>query len=182
MTVFEIDAALDGMVCLVDTREQDTPRLRARIATMNCQSEREKLDFGDYSAKFPLPNGEWFSLANKVVVERKMNIDELCGCYCQSRQRFTKEFVRAADSGAKVYLLIEDATWEKIYAGKYQSKMRETALVASILAWCARYNCIPIFCKPETSGALIKDILYREGKERMERGEADELSTAITQV
>ena len=161
--------ALDGMVCLVDTREQDTPRLRARLATMSCPNEREKLDFGDYSAKFPLKSGEWFSLKDKVVIERKMHIDEICGCYCQSRQRFTNEFVRAAESGAKVYLLIEDATWEKIYTGKYKSQMNSTALVASILAWCARYNCIPIFCKPETSGALIKDILYREGKEHMER-------------
>lgn len=176
MTVFEIDAALDGMVCLVDTREQDTPRLRARLAQMNLPDERIRrgtLSFGDYSAEFPLPNGKKFSLKDKVVIERKMHIDELCNCYCQSRQRFTKEFVRAADFGAKVYLLIEDATWEKIYAGKYKSQMRETALVASILAWCARYNCIPIFCKPETSGQLIKDILYREGKERMERGDAD---------
>lgn len=174
MNVFEIDEALDGMVCLVDTREQDTPRLRARLEQMNCPNERFKLSFGDYSAKFKLPNGDYFSLANKVCIERKMHIDELCNCYCQSRQRFTKEFVRAADSGAKVYLLVEDASWEKIYSGKYKSQMRESALVASILAWCARYNCIPIFCKPETSGALIKDILYREGKERMERGEADE--------
>ena len=174
--------ALDGMRVLIDTREQDTPRLRARIATMDCPIERATLSFGDYSAKFPLPNGEWFSLADKVVIERKMHKDELCGCYCQSRQRFTKEFVRAAEAGAKVYLLIEDATWEKIYTGKYKSQMRETALVASILAWCARYNCIPIFCKAETSGILIKDILYREAKERMEGGEADDLSTATPQI
>ena len=182
MTVFEIDEALDGMRVIVDSREQDTPRLRARIETMNCPTRRDGLNFGDYSAEFPLKSGEWFSLEKKVAIERKMHIDELCGCYCQSRQRFTKEFVRAAESGAKVYLLIEDATWEKIYTGKYKSQMRETALVASILAWCARYNCIPIFCKAETSGILIKDILYREGKERMERGEADDLSTATPQV
>ncbi len=173
MTVFEIDEALDGMRVIIDSREQDTPRLRARIETMNCPNRRDKLEFGDYSAEFLLPNGEMFSLEDKVAIERKMHIDELCGCYCQSRQRFIKEFVRAADRGAKTYLLIEDATWEKIYAGKYKSQMRETALVASILAWSARYNCIPIFCKPETSGKLIKDILYREGKERMEKGEAD---------
>jgi ERCC4-type nuclease len=173
MNPFEIDEALDGMVCLIDTRERDTIRLRARMQQMGCPYERIALNFGDYSAKFPLPNGEWFSLADRVVIERKMDLTELCNCYCQSRQRFIKEFVRAADSGAKVYLLIEDATWEKIYAGKYKSQMRETALVASILAWCARYNCVPIFCKAETSGKLIKDILYREGKERMERGDAD---------
>lgn len=173
MNPFEIDEALDGMVIRVDTREQDTVQLRARLKQMNCPTERTKLNFGDYSAKFPLPNGEWFSLADKVVVERKMHIDELCNCFCQGRQRFINEFTRAAESGAKIYLLIEDANWESIYGGKYRSRMRETALVASILAWVARYDCVPIFCKPETSGALIKDILYREGKERMERGDAD---------
>ena len=172
MTVFDINDALDGMVCLVDTREQDTPRLRARLKQIGCPSERVKLDFGDYSAKFPLPNGEWFSLANRVCVERKMHIDELCNCYCKDRQRFIKEFERAAKTGS-IYLLVEDASWEKIYAGKYRSKMRSTALVASILAWLARYKCQIIFCKPTTSGLLIRDILYREGKERMERGDAD---------
>ena len=182
MTVFEIDEALDGMVCLADSREQDTPRLRARLAQMNCPNEREKLNFGDYSAKFPLQSGKWFSLEKLVSIERKQNIDELCNCYCKDRQRFIREFERSAENGSKIYLLIEDATWEKIYAGKYQSKMRETALVASILAWLARYNCQVIFCKAETSGQLIKDILYREGKERMERGEADELCTATPQV
>ena len=162
------------MVCLVDSREQGTSRLRARLKQMNCPNERMKLDFGDYSAKFPLPNGEWFSLADKVVIERKMHIDELCNCYCQSRQRFINEFTRAAEAGAKTYLLVEDTSWEQVYNGKYRSQMRQTALVASILAWSARYNCIPIFCRAETSGKLIKDILYREAKERMERGDADE--------
>lgn len=182
MTVFEIDTALDGMVCLVDTREQDTPRLRARLAQMKCPNEREKLNFGDYSAKFLLPNGAWFSLRDKVVIERKMHIDELCNCYCKDRQRFAREFERAAESGSKIYLLIEDASWEKIYSEKYRSQMRSTALVASILAWLARYECQVMFCKPETSGALIKDILYREGKERMERGEADDIPTAPPQI
>lgn len=173
MNPFDITDALDGMVILVDTREQDTSRLRARLKQMNCPNERIKLDFGDYSAKFPLPSGEWFSLASKVVVERKMQLGELCQCYCKDRQRFIREFERSAESGAKIYLLIEDATWEQIYAGKYRSQMRPSALVASILAWLARYDCQVIFCKAETSGKLIRDILYREGKERMERGDAD---------
>lgn len=173
MNPFEIDEALDGMVCLVDSREQNTSRLRARLKQMNCPSERMKLDFGDYSAKFPLPNGEWFSLADKVVIERKMHIDELCNCYCQSRQRFINEFTRAADAGAKIYLLVENTSWEQVYNGKYRSQMRQTALVASILAWLARYDCQILMCKAETSGKLIRDVLYREGKERMEWGDAD---------
>jgi ERCC4-type nuclease len=171
MTPFELKDALDGMVVLVDTREQDTSRLRARLKQMDCPNERMKLDFGDYSAKFPLPNGEWFSLADKVAVERKMHLDELCACYCKDRERFAREFERAKEAGAKIYLLIEDASWESAYAGKYRSKMFSTALIASMLAWLARYDCQILMCKAETSGRLIKDILYREGKERMERGD-----------
>ena len=52
MNPLEIDEALDGMVCLVDSREQDTARLRARLKQMDCPNERIKLDFGDYSASF----------------------------------------------------------------------------------------------------------------------------------
>lgn len=173
MNPFDINDALDNMIVLVDTREKPTKAAERRYSQFGCKHERVALSFGDYSAKFPLPNGEWFSMADKVVIERKMDIDELCNCYCQSRQRFTNEFTRAAESGAKIYLLIEDASWEQAYSGKYRSKMFSTALIASILAWLARYNCQVLMCKAETSGKLIRDVLYREGKERMERGDAD---------
>jgi hypothetical protein len=45
--------------------------------------------------------------------------------------------------------------------------MLPQALVASLLAFLSRYNCQLIFCKPETSGKLIHDILYREMKENL---------------
>ena len=40
MTPFGVNEALDGMVVLVDTREQDTPRLRRRLRQMECPHER----------------------------------------------------------------------------------------------------------------------------------------------
>lgn len=156
------------MVCLVDTREQDTPRLRARLENIGCTYEREKLDFGDYSAKFPLPDGEWLSLKNRVAVERKMHLDELANCYCKGRKRFSNEFERAKEANAKTYLLIENADFEKLYNGKYRSQMLPQSFTASLLAWLARYNCQLLFCKAETTGRLIHDILYREGKEILE--------------
>ena len=82
-------------------RDRDTPRLRLRLKKMECPYERQKLDFGDYSAKFRLPTGDWWSLAGRVAVERKMSLDELCQCYTRSRDRFTREFERAAGMGAK---------------------------------------------------------------------------------
>ena len=160
-------AALDGMVCLVDSREQDTPRLRRRLRDIGIPHERQKLDAGDYSAKFPLPDGSWKTV--NVAVERKMSLDELANCYCSGRGRFQREFERAQKTGTKLYLLVENATWESLYAGRYRSRMKPNSFVASLLAWLARYNCQVIFCKPETTGKLIHDTLYREGKEMLER-------------
>ena len=171
MAPHEIEEALKGMVVLVDTREQDTARLRVRLKDMKCEHERCKLDFGDYSAKIPI-NGEWYTL--NIAVERKMDLDELAQCYCNGRKRFEREFERAQKAGAKIYLLVENATWEDAYTGNYRSKMSPQALVASILAWLSRYRCQVIFCRQRTSGRLIYDILYREAREHLERTMLDE--------
>ena len=171
MAPHEIEEALKGMVVLVDTREQDTARLRVRLKDMKCEHERCKLDFGDYSAKVPV-NGEWLTL--NVAIERKMDLDELAQCYCNGRKRFEREFERAQTAGAKIYLLIENATWEDAYTGNYRSKMAPQALIASILAWLSRYRCQVIFCRQRTSGRLIYDILYREAREHLERTMLDE--------
>ena len=160
----DVDASLKSMVCLVDTREQDTPAFRERISHFD-QWERHKLDAGDYSAKFLLPDSSWFFLP--VAIERKYAINELCMCYCQQRGRFEREFERALEAHSKLYLLVEGGSWENVYSGKYRSQMNPKSLVGSILAWLARYNCQLMFCKKETSGQLIKDILYREGKEAL---------------
>lgn len=160
----DVDASLKSMVCLVDTREQDTPAFRERISHFD-QWERYKLDAGDYSAKFLLPDSSWFFLP--VSIERKYAIDELCMCYCQQRGRFEREFERAFEAHSKLYLLVEGGSWEDVYSGKYRSQMNPKSLVGSILAWLSRYNCQLMFCKKETSGQLIKDILYREGKEAL---------------
>ena len=164
---FEIDTVLKTLTVLVDTREQPTPQLKKRIKDMGVPAVRRKLDFGDYSAAVTLSDGSEYSLEKTVCIERKMDIDELCGCFCKGRARFTREFERAKKAGAKTYLLVEGASWEKIIRHNYMSLMVPNALVASITAWMARYNCIIIFCTPDISGKLIKDILYREMKERL---------------
>lgn len=165
----EVESALKTMTVWIDTREQPTERARKRYETLGVPHERRKLDFGDYTAAFTLPDGSLFSLENIAVVERKMGYDELCACFTHERGRFEREFERAKTAGARTYLLVENSTWEMAYAGKYRSKMQPQALVASMLAWLARYDCRIILCREETSGKLIRDILYREGKEALTR-------------
>ena len=167
----EIQNALDNAILLLDTREQDTPRLQARIRDIGWPVERAALRVGDYSAKFPLPSGAWLDLSDKAVIERKFSLDELIQCYTRERARFVREFERAGS--CKIYLLIENTTWENVYAGKYRSQMQPKSLVASMLAWLARYNCQLLMCKAETGGKLIRDILYREAKEILENDEGD---------
>ncbi|KKI51792.1 ERCC4 domain-containing protein [Christensenella hongkongensis] len=169
MTCFEVDAALKSMKILVDTREQDTPALRRRIKAMECGVERVKLDVGDYSCKCTLPDGTEYDLSNVVVVERKYDLTELCTCFCQQRKRFIREFERAKENGTKVYLMVENAQWKKVYTGAYRSKMSAPALRASLWAWLSRYNCQIIFCESQFSGEIIKDIMYRELKEHLEK-------------
>lgn len=167
---FEIDRMLDSMVVLVDTREQDTQAMRERLEGMGRPYRRCKLDFGDYSCEITRPDGTAASAADKVAIERKMNLDELCGCFTAGRERFEREFRRAQEAGAKVYLLIENAGWEKLLAGTYRSRMKPEALAASLLAWCARYGLTPVFCRAQTTGRLIAKILRYEVKVLLERG------------
>ena len=168
MGPFEVKAALERMTVLVDTREQSTPRFHKRMDAIGVPYIRRKLDFGYYSAACTLEDGTELDLSGSVAIERKMDLDELCGCFCRSRDRFEREFIRAKNADAKLYLLIENGTWENAYAGKYRSRMQPKALVASLTAWLARYNCQIIFCEPATTGKLIREVLYRELKERLE--------------
>ena len=100
------------------------------------------------------------------VIERKMDLAELSNCFTHGRERFQREFERAANNGCRIYLI-----WENLLNGKYRSKFNPNAFTASSVAWMVRYNLNLIFCKEETSGRLIKEILYRDLKERLENGQ-----------
>ena len=163
----DLETALSNMSILVDTREQKTARAIQRYESFGVPWEYEKLNFGDYSCQTVLPSGEILQLSDSVCIERKMSIDEVCSCFTRDRERFSREFDRANKGHSKLYLLIENCTWELIYNGKYKSQMSVNALVASLTAWMARYNCPILMCKAETSGKLIREVLYRELKEKL---------------
>lgn len=176
MDVFEIEQTLKSLSIIADTREQNTARAQKRYESMGVPVERAVLDYGDYTFNAVLPNGNPIYNASKriipaVSIERKESLDELAQCLTGQRERFKREFERAQKAGAKVYLICENGTWEHLLNGKYRSRFNSNAFFASITAWTARYNITFLFCKEETSGRLIKELLYRELKERLGRGE-----------
>lgn len=175
MEKLQIEACLKSMVILVDTREQPSDRAKKRYSAFPCPYRRQTLDYGDYTYSFILPDGtELHPTGTRVkgsaVIERKMGLEELSSCFTHDRSRFEAEFERATAAGASVYLLVENATWENLINGRYGTRFNPKSFFSSATAFMARYKLRIIFCKSETSGKLIHQILYRELKERLENG------------
>ena len=179
MDIFDQKEVLKSFQILVDSREQATERAEKRYNSFSAPYSRATLDYGDYTYNAALPSGELLFDTNATikpfcVVERKMNLDELATCFTRGRERFQREFERALDQKCRIYLICENSNWENLLNGKYRSKFNSNAFLASSVARLVRYNMNVVFCKEETSGKLIKEILYRDLKERLERGEFDD--------
>ena len=175
MDHFEVTEALSTFRILVDTREQATPKAVERYESFGVPYERTTLSYGDYCGMITLNGSSIYDISKAVkascVIERKYSLDEPASCFTRSRDRFRREMERACSNHSTVYLLVENGSYEGIIKHRYKSRYNPTAFLASLTAWTVRYNIIPIFCKAETSGQIIKEILYRDMKERLERGE-----------
>lgn len=178
----EAEECLQNMIYVADSLEQHTEALDIRLSYLQ-PFVRERLLSGDYTAKTLLPDGTWFYVP--VAIERKMSLTEIAGNFCRERERFRAEFNRARDAEIRLVVLIEQASWEDLYAGAYRSQMKPKSLVASLLTWMARYRCPILLCDVSAddeeaqeeknrrtamlSGKLIRDILKYEMREALER-------------
>lgn len=182
MNYFDERNLLETFEVIVDTREQLTKRSEQRYKSFGVNYYRGTLNYGDYCGNITFPDGTKLhdisaTISAKCVVERKMNLDELAGCFTRGRDRFEREFERAAANDCRIFLLCENGNIEKIMRHEYRSKFNPKAFLASIVAWNIRYDMQLIFCSQLTSGMMIKEILFRDIKERIERGEFDGIGT-----
>ena len=162
----EINDMLKRAVLLVDTREQDTPAYRQRLQKIDMPYRRAKLDVGDYAIGTTDDNGN--EIVAHTVIERKMNLDELCMCLTSDRGRFKREFERAAANGTRVWLMVEEASWVQAMHGQYRSKMHPHALLGSLFSWAATYNISFLMCRADDSADLIRNTLYYALKRELE--------------
>lgn len=157
----ELNEELKKLSIICDTREQDR-HVSEWLEKNKIPTITRKLDTGDYSCQL----GEQ-SFERDIVVERKHNLDEICGNFTAERERFEREFMRAKAYGTKVYLIIENATWADIFIGNYRSKLNSKSLFGSLLSWMVRFNITVLFCKPEESARIMYGIFYYYVKERL---------------
>lgn len=79
----------------IDTREKQRA-IRKIIKTFDENGVKH------FSSKLPV--GDYMSLDNpRLIIDRKQNLQELCGNVCQQHERFKKELLRriVTDTGSK---------------------------------------------------------------------------------
>ena len=161
----ELQEALKDFTIICDSREQVNAHVTRYFDKQKISHISRKLDTGDYSACVGA-----LTLEKDIVIERKHNLDEICGNFTAERERFEREFLRAKAYGTKVILIIENATWTDIFLGNYRSKVKPQSLLGSLFAWMVRYNITVLFSKPEETGKLIHGILYYAARELLVNG------------
>ena len=129
--------------------------------------------------------GDYMSLDNaKLVIDRKQDLQELCGNVCQQHERFKAELVRALENDIKIVIRCEHGNdvksledvffWQNPRKHNYYwttvngKRVRRVAskkavdgkqLYKSLCTIRDRYNVDFLFCSKEETGRKIIEIL-----------------------
>ena len=135
--------------------------------------QEKGLKTGDFTIVVQLPNEEQINFKDKVVIERKKDLNELCGNLFdrdtlddEKMNRFERELKRAYEQNIKVYLLVEQSDlYSKILSSKHfrydkASKVNPKSFLAILESLLSRYNVELIYCDKKDSARLIHDKLY----------------------
>jgi len=161
-TETELNNALKDLTFIVDRREQVNEHITKYFDDKQVKYINRKLDIGDYACQL----GD-MTFEKDFCIEKKNGLDEICGNLTADRDRFEREFLRAKANNTKVYLLVENASWQDVYTHNYSSKLSTQSLLGSLLAWQTRFNITIIFCPKSYSPKMIHSILVYAARERL---------------
>ena len=160
----------------VDTREHKSEweRIQKQFDALRVQYFRSKLYVGDYQ-----------SLDNpRLVIDRKKDLNELCGNVCQQHDRFKAELIRAMQQNIKIVILVEhgedvksledvyfwenprkhEVIWKTVNGKRVKTARSAKAidgmqLYKSLCTIRDRYTVDFEFCTKEETGKRIVEIL-----------------------
>ena len=150
-----------GLKIYVDTREkpQAIQKILAHFEKAGLEVVRQKLDEGDYKLD---PEG-------LVKVDRKQNLQEVCGNLTWERDRFQRELRRCAEKGETIYILVEHggfireladvATWHNPRMKHSPKAVDGPQLYKLMLTYAAKYGVRWRFCTKQATGREILRIL-----------------------
>ena len=170
------------MLIRIDTREhkREFERITAQFDALGVVYERKKVDEGDYM----IPDNP------QLVIERKKDLQELCGNVTQQHKRFQAELQRAKDKGVKMIILCEhgdgiesledvffwdnprrtDHRWimenghpKRVYIPEQKRAISGKQLYKSLRTISERYGVEVLFCEKSETGRKIVELL-KDGK------------------
>ena len=140
--------------------------------------QEKGLKVGDYTIAVQLPSGEVINFQDKIVIERKKDLNELASNLYDSKSkdeegltRFERELKKGYEKGIKMHLLIEtDNMIDKILSSKHfrydkASKVSPKSFQMMLLSLCNRYNVTVWYTDKKNSARLIHDLLYVYSRE-----------------
>ena len=144
-----------------DTREHrsEWERISGQLDSLGVKYFRSKLYVGDYQ-----------SLDNpRMVVDRKKDLQELCGNVCQQHERFRAELVRAQEAGIQIVILCEHGGsikalediyfWENPRRRESPKAMNGWQLFKVLNTMKSKYGVRFEFCDKRQTGRRIVEIL-----------------------
>lgn len=153
----ELKAIMKSMVIVVDTREQANTHIIEHMDKKKiAYATSESLPYGDYTCfipkneQFGIMRDLWFT--DIVTIERKNSLEELSSNLTKHRERFEAELQKHK---GRMYLMIENATYEDLLEGKYNTQYNKASYIASLHAFQSRYDLDIRFIKKDYAGQFI---------------------------
>ena len=143
---------------------------------INYYIQEKGLKVGDYTIAVKTHTGEVINFKDKIVIERKADLNELCCNLFDKKDeegltRFERELKRGYEQGIKIHLLVEtDNMVDKILSSKHfrydkASKVNPKSFQMMLLSLCNRYNVTVWYTDKKNSARLIHDLLYVYSRE-----------------
>ena len=149
------------MTIQIDSREQkwELARIQRQLTALGCKTIVSKLYVGDYQ-----------SLDNpRLVIDRKKDLQEICGNVTQQHERFQRELFRAQEAEIQLIILIEHGDdiqsledvyfWDNPRLSKSPKATTGKSLYRSLCTIRDRYNVRFEFCTKRETGQKIMELL-----------------------
>ena len=149
------------MTIQIDSREHkwELARIQRQLTALGCKTIFSKLYVGDYQ-----------SLDNpRLVIDRKKDLQEICGNVTQQHERFQRELLRAQEAEIQLIILIEHGDdiqtledvyfWDNPRLSKSPKATTGKSLYRSLCTIRDRYNVRFEFCTKRGTGQKIMELL-----------------------
>lgn len=148
------------MIILEDTRNKPDKNvhIRLQLEKLGYKVERTKLYCGDYT----LPTNQ------KICIDTKKDLQEVCGNLAQQHERFQAECVRAQEAGIKLIILVQEPNvtqladvpgWYNWRLKKNPKALNGLKLFKIMHTMTEKYGVEWQFCKKSDCGKRIVELL-----------------------